>query len=210
MNFREIKVTVVGRSIGYASFLNNYKIVDPSEAEIAIFTGGEDVNPSLYGAEVHPSTYYSNRDKGEVDAYEKLIQMPNIKLLVGICRGLQLGCVLNGGLLIQDVTNHAISGGHSITMKDTGKKYNIKSLHHQMVYPFNLPKDKYEILASSTERRSSWYEGDLINPLKVTEEPEIVLFHGPKEFLGIQGHPEMMDRDSDTVQMINELIYGLL
>lgn len=210
MEYKKIKVHVVGRSHGYASFLYDYEITDPSNADIAIFTGGEDVNPKLYGASKHPSTYYSERDNWEIKAYDDLIKRDNIKLIVGICRGMQLGCVLNGGLLIQDVDNHAISGLHDMVLKETGERYSITSLHHQMIYPFNLHKENYDIIATSTPRRSTFYSGDLIDPKKVEEEIEMIIFHGEKKLLGIQGHPEMMPITHPTIKMINELIRGLI
>lgn len=207
---KQLKVAVVGWGTGYARFLNNYKIVDFDEAEIAIFTGGEDVNPALYGAKAHPTTYFTGRDRYEVNAYKDLVERDNIKLLIGICRGAQLACALNGGLLIQDVANHAIGGGHKMRMLETGREYDITSLHHQMLYPFNLPNEKYTILAESSPPRSPYYEGDLIDPDKVTSEIEMILFHGEKPFFGVQGHPEMMFKEHETVQMINEEINKIL
>ena len=53
-----IKVYVVGSSTYYASFLQGIKLVDDiGDADIVLFTGGEDVTPSFYGREKHRSTY---------------------------------------------------------------------------------------------------------------------------------------------------------
>lgn len=82
-----IKVYVVGNSKYYASFLTNVELTDDiTKAKIVLFTGGEDVDPSLYGKKKHPSTY-SNLQR---DLYEKEIfsQMRKSQLAVGICRGL--------------------------------------------------------------------------------------------------------------------------
>ena len=65
---------------GYKITLNN------EEADIVIFTGGEDVDPSLYHEEKHPTTYSNlNRDLYERDKFEHI--KPN-QLAIGICRGL--------------------------------------------------------------------------------------------------------------------------
>lgn len=208
---QKINVFVVGYGVGYAKFLENYSIVnDLEDADVVIFTGGEDVNPALYGAKVHKTTYFTKRDEYEVIMYKKCLKHKNIKLIIGICRGAQLGCVMNGGLLIQDVLNHGLGGGHDIIMNNTGEIFNISSLHHQMLYPFNLPQEKYEILAFAYPARSHHYSGDLIEKSKVVVEPEIVIFNGDKKLLAIQGHPEMMNKNSRAVQIINELIWKLI
>lgn len=84
------KIYVVGNATHYANFIKNHELVsDLKEANIVLFTGGEDVNPSLYGCEKH-STTYSNLER---DLYEKGIfeQVSENQLVVGICRGLSCG-----------------------------------------------------------------------------------------------------------------------
>lgn len=83
-------VYVVGNDISYISFIKNAKVVSSiSDADIVLFTGGEDVDPSLYGCEKHPSTY-SNLNR---DLYEKRIfeQVADNQLVIGVCRGLSCG-----------------------------------------------------------------------------------------------------------------------
>lgn len=207
---KKLKVFVVGYASSYASFLDDYEITEHMEkADIAIFTGGEDINPKLYGAKAHATTYYTRRDDYEVEAYDILSKLDNIQLIVGICRGAQLMCALEGGLLIQNVHNHAISNGHSMYVPKLDKEMNIVSLHHQMMYPFDMDQSKYEIISYSSNRLSDVYQGDLIDPEKVAVEPEIIIFNGDKKGLAIQGHPEMMDQRSEAVRFINQLIQEL-
>ena len=112
---------------------------------------------------------------------------------------------MNGGILIQDVTGHAIYGTHPIT--NGTKEYEITSTHHQMQYPFNLPSDIYEVLYYTPHRLSNHYYGDKIfsNPVY---ESEVVYYHKPglPKCLAIQGHPEYMRSNSPVVIMLNELI----
>ena len=81
------KVYVVGEAKYYASFIKNSKVIDDiTKADIVMFTGGEDVDPSLYGAEKHRTTHSNlERDLYEKSVFEKI--NPN-QLVVGICRGL--------------------------------------------------------------------------------------------------------------------------
>ena len=114
---------------------------------------------------------------------------------------------MNGGLLIQNVSNHAAFGTHSIiNATDEFKKYETTSTHHQMQYPFNLRRGlDYKVLYYSS-RRSGFYEGDKIAYPPC--EPEIVLYTKPNKpiCLAIQGHPEMMRPEAPIISMLNKLI----
>lgn len=199
----EIKVFVVGDATYYASWINNHKLVDNlEEADVILFTGGEDVDPSLYGKKKHPRTY-SNlaRDLEEKEIFDKI--KPN-QLACGICRGSQYLCVMNGGLLVQDCTNHAIGETHLIFNGEV--KVDITSTHHQMQYPFNLSKKDYDLLFWAAPTRSRWYEGEGVDmPQK---EPEIVYYHveGKPRCLAIQGHPEIMRSNAPVIEVLNNLL----
>ena len=207
------KVYVVGGAINYARFLNDIELVDNLEdANIVIFTGGEDIDPSLYGRQKDKSTYSNiKRDKYEIEVFK---QIKPSQLCVGVCRGSQFMAIMNGGILIQDVTNHALFETHSIITKDNCV-FDITSTHHQMQYPYNLPSEDYTMIAVSGERRSCHYIG--LNDEEIYDvldkgEPEIVLYHKkdmPK-CLAIQGHPEMMRKNAPVVEWLNELITKLL
>ena len=84
------KIYVVGGSVGYASFMNNYELVNNLEdANIVLFTGGEDVTPEFYKEERHPRTYCNpERDKREKEVFDKID--PSKQIAVGICRGLKI------------------------------------------------------------------------------------------------------------------------
>ena len=80
------KIYVVGSQRGYARWVNAQLTNNMEEADYVMFTGGEDVDPHLYGCAVHPTTYYTRaRDKEELAAYKAM--RPD-QLAIGICRGL--------------------------------------------------------------------------------------------------------------------------
>lgn len=208
-----IKVYVVGGDVRYAKFIDNYEIVsDLKEADIVLFTGGEDVYPGLYGEEAQPTTYFNlNRDLYEKSIYKKV----NTKqLCVGICRGAQFLAVMNGSKLVQHVSGHAISGTHDITATannyflDNPSTFAITSTHHQMLSVSNVDyRSNLRILYTSTEKLSKDEEYRGI-------EPEIYIYNENPRYkpacLCIQGHPEMMDSDSKAVIVCNLLIHRQL
>ena len=199
-----MKIYVVGGDTYYVRWIKGYELTNNlKDADIVFFTGGEDVTPSMYGCKKHRTTYNNpNRD-----AYEKEIfdQITNNQLVIGVCRGSQWLCCMNGGKLVQNCDNHAIWGTHEIVNKD-GEKYQITSTHHQMAYPFDLSSDDYEILYWA-EHRSTKYEGDKIDSKKIVKEPEITIYHikNKPTCIGIQGHPEMMEY-CELHDMLNNLI----
>lgn len=84
-----MKVFVVGYATGYARFISDLELVsDITKADVVLFTGGCDVDPSSYGRKRHPSVYSSlQRDKEEIEAFKK---MRKDQLAMGTCRGLTL------------------------------------------------------------------------------------------------------------------------
>lgn len=203
-----MKVYVVGYQWGYTRWIKDCTLVDRiQDADIVFFTGGGDISPKYYGCEQHPATWPSiYRDQEEIDIFS---QISKDQLVVGVCRGLQLICVMYGGLLIQDVTNHC---GSKHTITNGTEFYEVTSLHHQMIYPWNLDPKDYDILYWTKTKRSKYYEGDKIDSKKIIVEPEVVVFHRQDMpiCLGIQSHPEMMLKQDPFVIKLNELLlnYG--
>lgn len=201
---KTFKVYVVGEQKHYANFLFNFVLVDNIEdADIVIFTGGEDVDPALYGAECHPTTYYNRaRDEYEISMFKKIRKD---QFVIGICRGSQFLCVMNGGKLVQNISDHALFETHEIH-NNKNISYEITSTHHQMQYPFELDKKDYDILYHT--HRSRMYEGDNIDKSLINCDVEIVIYHkdGLPKCLAIQGHPEYMRHESPVVVMINDLV----
>lgn len=194
----DLKIYVPYGSRGYANWISSNFVNSVEEADLVLITGGEDINPRIYGEQPHSSTWYNvNRDEIELEAVNEAIRLE--KLLWGTCRGIQLLCAKAGGKLVQDM-NHPYS--HSIITNE-GEEMMTNSLHHQMQYPFDLVEgEDYHILAYarglSKERGAPYYGGakdeQMILPVDkdgYTIEPEICFY--PKiRALGHQAHPEMM------------------
>lgn len=195
------KIYVIGSSYNYMNWINNVQLVhSPAEADLIMFTGGEDVHPSLYGEEKGKYTYCNyNRDKHELEIFNNFKNKPKI----GICRGLQFLCVASGGKLIQDVENH-VGCTHGVLDTETNEVYNIPSTHHQMVWPFDV---NHILIGYAYPKLSDSYLNGNNEQTVLPEnfvEPEICYFPDTNS-LGIQGHPEFFN-DKRVHDYLNSLI----
>ena len=180
-------------------FLNN-----PKQFKLVMFTGGEDISPSMYG---HTSPnrmchYNSRRDIDETEIFTIALQH-NIKM-TGICRGSQLLNVLSGGVMMHHITNHG--NYHGMICGDTGDRVLVSSTHHQM----SMPSEDGFVVGWSNERRSTVYIGD--GDEKVTYEgPEVEAICYPQNgIFAVQYHPEYMEVDTAGYQWYHRAVDDLL
>lgn len=200
---KENLVYVVGGDKDYANWLPNFKTTRKIEnADLVLFTGGEDVDPSLYGEPKGEYTYTNlRRDELEKQVFNKARQL-NVKML-GICRGAQFLCAMSGGKLVQHQANPEYI--HDITLYD-GQKIKITSTHHQAAYPYNLPSWNYKVLGW-TKGLSAFHLDGMGNELNPANECEIVYYRNTNA-LGIQGHPEFLDyqeKHPDSLEVLQGL-----
>jgi gamma-glutamyl-gamma-aminobutyrate hydrolase PuuD len=185
------------------------ELTEDIKIDLIYFTGGSDVNPEEYGENTGKFTYVDKkRDELEKNNYFRFLFSNTPKL--GICRGAQFLTVMNGGKLIQHVTGH--TSDHTIILLSKDKKplktLNMTSSHHQMMYPFGLKKEQYELIGISKYFRSNTYLNGNNQETRLNSdflEPEIV-YYPDTNSLCIQGHPEWMPHNSETVQYINNII----
>lgn len=162
-----------------------------ADADLVVFTGGEDVSPELYSAEQHPRTSCNpSRDKKEVDEFNKAFALR--KPLVGICRGAQFLCVMAGGKLVQHQDCPKFL--HRLNTFDE-RSILVTSCHHQAQHPWNLAEDDFRVLGW-TFGQSPYHEGENKEEMVMGSSPdnmEVEDCHYPHiRALCIQSHPEMM------------------
>jgi GMP synthase-like glutamine amidotransferase len=138
---RPYRVMIVGGGYDYIKFFfddlyHGSRNID--ETDIFVFTGGEDVTPSMYGEKALKQTF-SNPER---DLEEKIIFKQALEKgipMVGICRGGQFLNVMSGGSLWQHVNNHG--GQHAIKevlpkgSNKEARSFIVTSTHHQMMIP---------------------------------------------------------------------------
>lgn len=154
-----------------------------------VFCGGSDVTPSLYSAKPEKATYSDKnidyQDFCTVIA-AKLQEIP----MLGICRGLQLLHVAQGGTLIQHITGHS---GNVHGLLDEEEKLiegweeiKVNSTHHQCV-----PYDELD-----------YADEFYLSPDLTTE----VVVAPKKGFLGVQYHPEYATCPKIAIDFFEELM----
>lgn len=192
-----MNIFVQGSKVEEAQFASIFsraackRAATPDDADLVVFTGGDDVNPALYDEEAHRSVSWSrSRDDQDIDLYMKCLAsgIP----MFGVCRGAQFLWVMNGHKLHQDLDCHY--GDHSI-WDIRGAKHidKVSSVHHQAC---RLPlqaemegKPNQPVLVA-TARKSSYRWN---NPLERESGPTIDLeafFFRDTCCFGVQGHPE--------------------
>lgn len=131
------------------------------DADFLVICGGVDIDPYFYGGSKQMSrkVWYPRHNRDFVDFTHIKQAYDSKKKIIGICRGLQSINVASGGLMIDDINDHQAYGMlHPIKLLD-GSEMKVNSRHHQMVYPFNLPRDHYSIIGWS-EGLSTNLDGD--------------------------------------------------
>ncbi|HAZ05536.1 MAG TPA: amidotransferase [Acetobacterium sp.] len=169
-----------------------------------LFTGGQDINPSLYGQplcncsdEISPK-----RDELELNLFKAILK--ENKPVLGICRGMQLINVALGGTLKQDI----------LGVKEIGM-----TLQHFQKTPFDIPVheisiqkntllhqilDKDKILVNSVHHQGI---GNLANGLSsiatsLDDLIEAVEIKALDFGIGVQWHPEqLLKTDSNAKKL---------
>lgn len=116
-----VYVTAVARSGGRVVLLppeEPWTLNEVAELDGLILTGGDDVDPALYGAQAHPRTQIPNtrRDSFETTLY-KHARTANVPVFA-ICRGAQIVNTVHGGTLHQHLPDLDSCGAHEAVTKD--------------------------------------------------------------------------------------------
>ena len=170
-----------------------------------ILTGGVDVHPEFYNGKASynnsPGIFQPDRDAFEekIYRYSQLEQLP----VLGICRGMQLINVLEGGKLIQDLDNgnerhrkEALDKEHGIAVQEDTLLYKIantvkgvvNSAHHQAIAPDALGAN---LLVNA-------YDDDDTDNVNIIEGLEFKNKSGKAFMLCVQWHPERMKNKEEN------------
>ena len=206
---KKAKVLIVGGGYAYIKMFWDLGFDGAStveDADIVCFTGGEDVDPSLYGEVAMPRTYFNrHRDEYEMGVYRRALDLG--KPMVGICRGGQFLNVMNGGKLFQHVNNH--TGQHIAFINDPSKPkekkrrtIDVTSTHHQMM----RPTEDAIILMSALESTEKHCPGLMLEGKDRLSEDTEVCFYAETNSLCFQPHPELGSAKPELVDYFEECV----
>lgn len=175
-----------------------------TEADAVMLTGGDDVDPALFGEEKHEKTggIDAERDRAET-ALMRWCVAEN-KPVLGICRGIQVMNVALGGSLIQDIPSQAPSelthAGHwtgaardqvlhTVTCEAGtraaalfGRQVGVNSFHHQSIRRLG---DGFVVTGRATD--------GIVEAVEIPSQ---------RFCLGVQWHPEEMAAGRDDMRSL--------
>lgn len=162
--------------------------------------GGADIHPSIYGEQPleYSGPFNRERDKEEIALYKEYLAAG--KPIIGVCRGAQLLCALNGGRLYQHVPQHR-NNSHGLICSDGSVIKSAAADHHQVMQPVG----NYVLLAWDDKPAQVYSDNGFFSIFKV---PEVVYWPDTK-CLGIQPHPEWEQSNSEFVKYCNKLCKDL-
>lgn len=161
-----------------------------------ILWGGVDINPQLYFEEPLSTTDKPDNLRDNKECLQVSYAMDKGQPIIGICRGAQLLCALNGGKLDQHNPIHQNNSHNIITLDlfDEGSWFtpatiikNVAADHHQTMIPIGLAY----VWAKSPDGI-----------------PEVVWWPDTK-CLAVQPHPEWMTSDHPFNVWLNKLLVEL-
>lgn len=188
--------TASNHAVEHMMMYAGYSKVSEDLAKVIIFTGGVDVAPRLYKSAKNPETFSNNaRDMADIIAWTRAAKKSDI-LKVGLCRGAQFLCVMNGGELWQDTDGHR-GNIHPVNYLDEhGATVStcVNSTHHQMMKPgggIGVPGgcERWGWTYQATYRDEAISGKKKANYLLEGPDNEI-LYYSASKSLCFQPHPE--------------------
>jgi len=167
--------------------------------DLLVLHGGTDIDPSIYKHPRLPETQMANKARDVQEMYLVKQAIKDKKPILGICRGAQLLCALNGGSLWQHATGH--HRAHSITIYDGSEIDYATSCHHQIM---NLDGTKHELLAwDSRPTKVLTLKREVII---LEKSPEVAYFPETNS-LAVQPHPEWMHHKDEFIIWLNKILF---
>ncbi len=174
-------------------------LTDDREALLAAFapcdgllmTGGQDVSPALYGAAREKACGVPCEIRDRMEAILYAAALEENKPVLGICRGIQLVNVLQGGTLWQDLPSE----------RPGGTEHHMSPPYDRPVHEVDIVKETplYELLGTERLGVNSYHHqavkdlGAELEVMAVSEDGLVeAVRHTEKSFVwAVQWHPEL-------------------
>lgn len=160
-----------------------------------VISGGEDVDPRLYGAKpgVHSTRLDPDRDKFEVVLVKNALELG--KPVLGICRGCQLLNVARGGTLIEHLPLGVGESHGQLDYPMHARVHGLEMTDHEVLRNV-LPHD---VLVNSFHHQAVDELGDGVEPVAYAPDGICEAIRIGQDGLGIQWHPEYHREQPDPI-----------
>lgn len=172
-----------------------------------LFTGGHDIFPKLYGEEKKQTCGSPCEMRDELEPYLYRMALDENKPVLGICRGIQLINVLEGGTLYQDLP----------TEYKTDVEHHMEPPYDRTVHSVDIMTESplYDLLEKSHMDVNSYHHqaikalGSGLEIMAVSEDGLVEAVYRPdKKFVwGVQWHPEFIyKKDEDAGKILRKFV----
>ena len=176
-----------------------------AHADGIIFSGGEDVDPEFFDAETHPDLGLVSRLRDEFElALYRAAKQKGIPIL-GVCRGIQLINVAEGGTLHQHVP--ALEGAISHGQRNIkGDNYHKVTLEPSSLLATALGKESLRTNSFHHQAVADVAAGFVATGKTADGVIEAIEHTGEHFIVGVQWHPEMNFRDDNQQLTVFKLL----
>ena len=180
------------------------------EVDCLVMAGGEDINPAMYGEEMHEGCEEPNDERDLSDYWLLKTAIEEDMPVLATCRGMQMLNVVQGGTIYQDL----------FTEYDTDIAHRDPELIDFTYHTITVEKDSLLYVAMGQDKEiyevNSWHHQgikDLGDGLKVVARAEDGMIEGivledSSYVLGVQFHPEwhIVEETLDCVPVFQSLM----
>jgi putative glutamine amidotransferase len=161
-------------------------------ADGLLFSGGEDIHPSLYGERVLEKCgpIDEQRDRFEMALFRGALER-GVPVL-GICRGMQLIVVASGGSLYQDLSYcERADAGHAGTWQQSGAMPSVRLLPGTLLHQI-MGEEHVSVNCHHHQLIKRLDQGCRVSAVSPDGMIEGVEVTGPPFVLGVHWHPERL------------------
>lgn len=169
-----------------------------------ILAGGDDIDPSFYGAERHPETRGTVPERDRVEIALAVRAVERDLPVLGICRGMQVLNVAFGGTLLQHLPDEVGHGEHRINPGSfDGSEHDVR-LAPESLAARAAGEDRHSTKSHHHQGLDEVAEGISVSGHSTLDDlPEAIEVPGRRFVLGVQWHPEA-DQQSQVVSALVE------
>ncbi len=172
-----------------------------------LLTGGHDIDPALYGEEKSENCGAPCAMRDTIEPYLYHMAVAEDKPVLGICRGIQLINVLEGGTLYQDLPSEY----------KTTVEHHMSAPYDRVEHKVDIKMDSplYDLVKKEKLRVNSYHHqavrtlGEKLVSMAVSEDGLVEAVYRPdlKFVWGVQWHPEFLYRkDADAKKIFQAFV----